>query len=343
MTYRPFTASFQITIYHMDDEALEYSCDLLDMPNWAFSYAMALKRLEDAGITPEGRESSKEGDADVDNTDDNKTNEHEDLEPKTVPPPSADEALRQALVRFPDVLQHLVDENNLDTTGRSFQMDWPPVLEYFRLAPRVSQSEDDITTNKAVSHVTKIFILRSHKLWSSEQVVAWLYQCALHVKEQNLLDVTMECVEDSQGEVDTVGEEQGMDNIAASVKPSSRLRSYPKALVKYLVCDLEDYEDSVRRLPPDANPLDEALVAPALALDPHGRRRFRLNNGRGGGGGVNGLPDENDLDLQQRLLAQFGMADGAGDGATLRVNPEDPIVQVFLQSLLPWARVDGVP
>lgn len=253
------------------------------MPNWAFNYALALKNVDD----------TLEDDSTLH---DRVTTERQF---------SADESLRRALCRFPSILSLLLEKNNVDTKGRAFHMDWSPVVAYFR-----SANVSKLPNSEAVEHIIRIFITRSHKLWSKEDVLKWLYECAVQV----MTDDELQCHMDDATR---------NDEAPAGFSP---------ALERYRMCDPEDYEDSFKRLPADANPLDDALVAPALAMDPNRRNvRFRGNNDRR-------LHAEalDDQDLQQMLLAQFG------GGQQMVIDPADPIVAVFLQSLLPWARVDGV-
>lgn len=285
-----------VKLYHKEGDKT-YCGELTDLPNMAFSYALALFRLKD--------EDEDDDDGDVPSFSDR-----------------ADEALREALRKFPPVLELLLDKNEVNTTGRSFQMDWPTILPHFRsmteaassAKPSASEDSDaDSLQHRAMAtgagaHVIKIFIQRSHKLWSGEDVLRWLY------------DVCVALVEESKS-----GDGNDIPQVPASFHP---------ALIRYMRVDPADYEDAFTTLPADANPLDPALVAPALALDPNRRRLGRrMPRGAMGGGDFE--------DLQQQLLQMAGVAGGA-DGMVM-IDPDLPLVEVFWRSLMPWARVEGVP
>ena len=105
------------------------------------------------------------------------------------------------------------------------------------------------------------------------------------------------------------------------------------ALAQYMRCDPSDYEDSFQTLPADANPLDPALVAPALALDPNRRRMRRFPRG----GGM-----ANNADLQNREFERLFAHQAAAGGRAQMIDPDLPLVEVFWRSLMPWNEVEGV-
>ena len=128
--------------------------------------------------------------------------------------------------------------------------------------------------------------------------------------------------------------------------PPRRLRpGYSPALARYAQCDPSEYEDSLRTFPPEAIALDPNIVAPAVHVEDGRRGRFLRNNaarnpqgGQGGGVGGEGMPEGDVMDALRRALGLGG--GGAGDVELL--DPDSPILQLYLQSLLPWAQVDGV-
>ena len=283
-----------VRLHHKEGDRT-YCGELTDMPNMAFNHALALFRLKD----------SDDNDIALSYSD------------------RADTALREALRKFPPVLELLLEKNEVDTTGRSFRMDWPTVLAHFRqmteaassAKPSATEASDiDSLQQRAMAtgagaHAIKIFIQRSHKLWSGDDVLRWLYDDACAVIEES----------------------KGKDGNGGVQVPTS----FHPALIRYMRVDPADYEDAFTTLPADANPLDPALVAPALALDPN-RRRLGRRMPRGGG------MDGGDLnDLQQQLLQMAGVAGGA-DGMVM-IDPDLPLAEVFWRSLMPWAHVEGVP
>mmetsp|Transcript_32837 Transcript_32837/g.72059 ORF Transcript_32837/g.72059 Transcript_32837/m.72059 type:complete len:594 (+) Transcript_32837:769-2550(+) len=293
-----------IRLHHKEGE-VHYDGELTDMPNWAFAYALALYRLK--GSDADNNEGDDRSDA--------------------VPTYSnrADEALCAALTKFPPVLELLLEKNEVDVTGRSFQRDWPTVLSHFRMLTEAASkarpsgsepSDADSLHHRAMAtaagaHAIKIFVQRSHKLWSGDDVLQWLYNGCASVAA-------------------AAAAETNDEGSSSALKPFT----FHPALIRYMSVDPSDYEDAFTTLPADANPLDPALVAPALALDPN-RRRLGRRMPRGGGGGDIGN------DWQQQILEQMQLA-GAG-GEMLMIDPDLPLAEVFWRSLMPWNHVEGVP
>ena len=157
--------------------------------------------------------------------------------------------------------------------------------------------------------IVSIFVERSHKLWNGDDVVKWLYE--------------------------------GCNEVVTSNKDSSI--EVPKsahiALMRYGKLKLEDFEDSFSNIPV-ANALDPRLVDVAMNVRPNARRMLRMPNQRGGEigdgfdvGGVEG----------QRNLQQMRTLFGTGRDGMAVIDPDLPIAEVFWRSMLPWARVDGIP
>lgn len=120
--------------------------------------------------------------------------------------------------------------------------------------------------------------------------------------------------------------------------------AFSPALARYAQCDPSEYEDAFRTFPPEAIALDPNIVAPAVALGPNDRRRGRFlrrnRQHRGSGGGGEGVDDGplNGRDPGEVIRQLLGMG---GDEAEV-LDPDSPLLQLYLQSLLPWARVEGV-
>jgi len=106
------------------------------------------------------------------------------------------------------------------------------------------------------------------------------------------------------------------------------------AIIRYARFESSDFEDSFRTiLPADANPLDPALVALALNLDPNRRRFFQRRPVRGQQGGR-----REGFNLEG-MAAQYRGISGRN---VIMIDPDLPIVELFWRSLMPWARVEGV-
>lgn len=247
-------------------------CKVTDLPNFAFNYALALWRLSqelNEDYVMEG-----------------------DLRKK------ANSALKSALHMYPEVLPLLLEKTGVDVTGRSVQYDWPVVLSFLEASSFDGENRSSVN-HKSTMHVVRIFVQRSYKLWSSEEVCHWIYDVCADLMSEG----TSQLIERD---------------------------SFSSASVRYSNCDPSDYEDKFKILPAEANPLDPALVQPALAMDPNRRlmrRNPQLNNNEFGADAV---------EMQRMLLDQLERNRGT------IIDPDSPILEVFLQSLLPWAHVEGV-
>jgi hypothetical protein len=144
--------------------AEEYSCELLDLPNWAFSYALALYRANLLTPSPQAEQNAKT-------------------------------AMQAALSRFPSVLELILVENQVDIRGCSFQMDWPLVLEYTRTRSKALYTSwsqmggiDTVVrscTLQAYELILKIFVMQNAKLWSRHDVLRWVYDCLLELTSKD--------------------------------------------------------------------------------------------------------------------------------------------------------------
>lgn len=208
----------------------------------------------------------------------------------------------------------ILERNEINVNGRSFQTDWPSVLTFVDIL--VSQSQHVLSdaaksdpviracTSQACETMVRIFVQQNYKLWSSVSVLKWVYDNLQHLKESN------------------VGKE---DTLAVPLSP---------AIMRYARCDPSDYEDKVQTMPVDANPLDRNAVALALVVDVN-RPRLLQRMPRGG-----------DAD---RFGQQPEIAFGAGNGfmiagpPTQNIDPDLPLLEVFWRSALPWNHVEGVP
>ena len=288
--------SEKITIHYKDPlTSRHHKCPLLQMPNWAYAYALALNRLSRSD--------------------------------------EADAALIDAMERFPQVLPKLLEMNKVNVQGRSFQQDWPKVLPAFNcdLNPPINDETIEARVTRAAGeHLVRIFVERNHKLWKEDDVLMWMYKCSeklvAKVAEPKLVN------EDSAME--------GSSSTATDDVPSKKLKyTFSPALARYAQSDPSDYEDSFRTFPPEAIALDPNLVGPALVHD-HRRGRF-LRGGRGRGGGMMNRDEMEAVpaDLVEQLRGMLGMAGGADNEL---LDPDSPLLQLYLQALLPWNQVDGV-
>lgn len=280
----------QVKICDKDDESEDgHVCELREMPNWAFSYALAMYRIS------------------------HYDDEDDDAKDK------AKEALDYALARFPFMPRILLEKNGVNLKARSFQTDWPSVMGPL--------DEIDRLTTAGVEKISSIFVERSYKLWSGDDVLKWMYEGC-----QRLLAKQKHPDQDDDLEIK---QPDGIDQRSSSIM---QIYTPSPALQRYTDVDPMDFQDSFRRIPADANPLDPGLMDAALHYTPNRRRFLRMNRG---GQGVRGNDGGIDLDMvgaqQPRTLL------GTGREGMDVIDPDLPLLELFWRSLLPWVRVDGVP
>ena len=163
-------------------------------------------------------------------------------------------------------------------------------------------------------------------MWKENDVLQWMYSCSEEVAKGSNPKL--------EGEEDT-GE--GEMSPSTELPPKQLTSTFSPALARYAQCDPTDYEDRFRTFPPEAIAMDPNLVGPALVHD-HRRGRF-LRGGQARGGGMEReMMEEMPADLMEQLRNMLGMA---GNDEVDLLDPDSPILQLYLQSLLPWAQVDG--
>ena len=177
-------------------------------------------------------------------------------------------------------------------------------MDWGGVLPKLPMANDTLLISYPVlQKIIDIFIMKQAPLWSSDHVIQWLYQNCDYIASNNIT-TTIQEENNSQ-------EDPNEEDISA--------------IHRYQSCDPSDYSNTTSTLPAEFNPLDERLVAPALVIDPNRRRLLRQH-----------VQQQQQMMQDPMLLQQqFG-----GDG---QIDPDDPMMEVFLRSLLPWNSVQGVP
>ena len=267
---------FQVPVYYRDESTKEeYVCDLLDLPNWAYSYALALFRLNDC-----------------------------------CPNEKSNEALQNAIKRFPSILDLLLSENDVDITSRSCRLDWQAVMDYTGTRANeihgcaASDAMDPLVrmaTDKAYDLTSRVFAKLNCKHWASDGVMLWLHSA--------------------------------LEKLTNSGEANEDIQALSPALIRYSRIDPADYETKFQLLPAEANPLDPTLVHYALVIDPN-RRRF-LRGQRGG---------RAELGQEDLLMGGGNAVRGALLGPPRHnIDLDWPILEIFWRCLLPWNRIDEIP
>jgi hypothetical protein len=179
-----------------------------------------------------------------------------------------------------------------------------------------------------------IHAARNKTFWQRDAYTRWLYKCAT-VVISNIDDVE-------------VCQQQVIDFLKLSSAPVFK---------KYSTANIEDFLEEFPRLPPEANPLDARFLAPGAPViqpiaqrlqfaderdgnveDELVRRLMRaIDNGRQDEVQelIRGLPP-----AMHGVVRNIGREPGVLADHTNVLNPEMPLLQLFLQSLLPWNRFD---
>jgi hypothetical protein len=162
-----------IPLFYLHEDGTEYVGNLTDMPNWAFSYALALHRIEISN--------------------DKCTFISNETE-------SAKVALMSAIRRFPSIVEELLRKNDVPTTGRSTYRDWPPVLDALkqlsRRRPTISYDPIQYHATRSVcDKLSKLYVQRSCHLWGNsnhdgQSLITWLYD-ASHEVATTAMDITV--------------------------------------------------------------------------------------------------------------------------------------------------------
>ena len=158
--------SRKVCVKFRDSESQEQlGCQILDLPNWGFSYALALFNLYS------------------DTTQSEKYTEEQ-----------INKALKTAICRFPFVVGQLLAKNGIDATSRSFRTDWPAALKYldelereFEKVHYETYSSDTVTRSRILQvygNMAKIFVQQNFKLWSSSKVLTWVYNNLIALRDE---------------------------------------------------------------------------------------------------------------------------------------------------------------
>lgn len=275
--------------FRYDDEN-EYNGDLRNMPNWAYSYALSLFLSH--------KWSYFEDKAEIENS-----------------RKKADDALREAMIKFPTLVGLLLQNLEIDTTGRSFQRDWITVLDFITDHARRlvrewrNEKSNDPAVLSATTHacdlIMQVFVRNCVDTWRDDDVLQWLFENLKELKNSSL-------------EQDT-----------APLPPNP-------AVMRYLNVDLSDFENKIQLLPEDANVVNAGLIGHALVIHLNRPRFVRQMQQRGGD--PNDMNEfalgENNMFLPRRALL---------GPPTEIIDPDWPVLEVFWRSFLPWTHVEGVP
>mmetsp|Transcript_18345 Transcript_18345/g.52380 ORF Transcript_18345/g.52380 Transcript_18345/m.52380 type:complete len:650 (+) Transcript_18345:173-2122(+) len=285
---------------------------LLHMPNLAYSYALALFRMSRQMA---GDESQQYLD-------------------------KSQRMLQSAIRQYPAVLPQLLERNSMiksAITGYSLSsnMQWSEILQkssslwlkftsHIRRNARENFAQQENALD-AIDFITQVFVENNQDVWNSDEfIVPWLHYAASEALRSQ--------------EQDQEQDEQQHANQSDSAS-SRKTESICLALARYKGMEMTDFKRNVQMLPEDVNILDPMLVGYATSIDPNRPQLLRRMRQYGGGGGGNGIHDGDGgaLGMGNAPYAMLEL------GLPIdRIDPDSPLMEIFLRSALPWARVNGV-
>jgi hypothetical protein len=139
-----------------------------------------------------------------------------------------------------------------------------------------------------------------------------------------------------------------IEEVIAEQQKSFAMLSSNEALKQYRTANPEDYLDEFPRLPPEANPLDPRFLVPGAPIIQPMRGNDRQMLAAAGGDPEGNAIVQRIMELQEQgreaelnelLLGLQGFHGGQTPGAGA-LGPEMPLLQLFLQSLMPWNHFD---
>ncbi|CAM9753416.1 unnamed protein product [Scytosiphon promiscuus] len=279
---------------------------------------------------------------------------------------AAREAMASALLRFPIVLEPLLEKCGVSPRSTTYPHDWKSVMQH----PHFGGAKDRLKTGHVLWHLVTIFAQRGGELWKHERAEELLYDGA-GIALQGLPTSPMGALAGTGAAAAEAIPPAAEDTAAtAAVVAGARLSSPPapstsfcpsaseaevlrraygeeSPINKYLDLALSDFDESFALLPQDANILDPRLMGPNFMNE---RVRLRMPAGAGpgheGGRGWRGGHDVLDevlamamqvigrQDEAARVRRRGGRGGRGGAGGNL--SPESPLAQLFWQTFLPW-------
>lgn len=156
-----FAESESTHIFHRENVQSEISkTSILSLPNWKYSYALALFRL-----SQEGRVERR----------------------------NADDALLDAINMFPSIVPLILQANAIDVSGRSFRNDWASIIDFFPRRSAAQRNEwlssgSTVLSSaiiQVVDSIIDLFVQMNALIWSGEDTLGWMYDVAVRAKQQN--------------------------------------------------------------------------------------------------------------------------------------------------------------
>ncbi|CAM9122097.1 unnamed protein product [Choristocarpus tenellus] len=245
---------------------------------------------------------------------------------------AAREAMASALLRFPAILEPLLEKCGLSPRSTTHPYNWRSVIQHPHFSGALCRLGGD---GHVLVHLGRIYVEKAGEIWKHERAQELLYDGA-GIALQGLGPML------STGDA-TAGDNGCHQFVCAPAEIEILKRAYQpnSPLTKYLDMALSDFSESFPTLPANANALDPRLMGANFMNQRLARVRLPgmrggRRNGEEGGALVNmaNLMEQ----LRQNEVAEDvqGRAAGRGGVGSGNLDPALPLAQLFWQTLLPW-------
>ncbi|CAN0024818.1 unnamed protein product, partial [Ectocarpus fasciculatus] len=254
---------------------------------------------------------------------------------------AAREAMASTLLRFPIMLEPLLEKCGVTPRSTTYPHDWKSVMQH----PHFGRANDRLPAGHVLLHLARIFAQRGGELWKHERAEELLYDGAgIALQGLPSTPATGEVAGAGGGEAAAPAGIISADFCPSAAEAEVVRRAYGKGspIQKYLDLALSDFDESFALLPQDANILDPRLMGPNFMNE---RVRLRVPPGavpggageRGWGGGQEVLDEVLAMAMQvigrqdaaARMRRQGGGRGRGGEGGNL--SPSSPLAQLFWQ------------
>ncbi|CAM9226574.1 unnamed protein product [Pylaiella littoralis] len=239
---------------------------------------------------------------------------------------AAREAMASTLLRFPIMLEPLLEKCGVSPRSTSYPHDWKSVMQH----PHFGRAQDRLPPGHVLFHLASIFARRGGELWKHERAEELLYDGAAGIALQGLATTNASpagglaggggggLAGETAAPPAPAARAQAQAATADSSSAASEAEVFRRAycsgspIHKYLNLALSDFDESFALLPQDANVLDPRLMGPNFMNE---RVRLRVPPGAGGGAGGGGRGWGGGQDVLDEVLAMAMQVIGRQDAA----------------------------